>query len=216
MPGALTAIKAEDAAREADGLLLPNAELIKLWLPSDLPPLDRPTGCMGPLPAMEKKLREAQCNESLEAVRNRLHAQKHLIYWRNKNVRGQNHSTRSRTLIGAVGDRIKSHQLKYTRARDALWALGGAVEFEGRFKALLNEHLVLDAEGTQHDHEAHRKMRAAGGGGPRAPKKVVEGSESRKTLSWIWVAGIIPGEDEDLSIHSCESRSCFWLFRVVC
>lgn len=204
MPGALAAIRTEDEARSALGAPPSNPENTKLWLPSELPAAERDSGCQGPLPAMECKLREAQCHEALDAIRNRLHAKQHLIHRRNKNVTGQNRSTRARTLIGRVGDRIKTHQLKYARARTALWALGGESQFAGEFKDLLPEHLVLDAEAPQADHEAHRQMRKVGGGDPRAPKKVDEISEGKKVLSWIWVAGDIPSTGEDLGVHACK------------
>ena len=48
---------------------------------------------------------------------------------------------------------------------------------------------------------------ASGGGGPRARKKQ-KGShsegESCKVFSWIWLAGEVPGEDENGGLHSCE------------
>lgn len=102
MPGAIVAIRAEDDVRAAQGLLLPNPKSVKLWLPSDLPEADREVGCVGPLAAMEMTLREAQCYEGLDAVRNRLHAKQHLIHWRNKNVTGQYHSTRASSVGLAI------------------------------------------------------------------------------------------------------------------
>jgi hypothetical protein len=97
--------------------------------------------------------------------------------------------------------------------------LGGEVEFGGTFKELKQEHLVLDGDGPQPDVESSRRMNVAGGGaGPRAKKSSGKGKgkargndvppegpgESRKLMSWIWMVGEVPGEDENGGLHSCE------------
>ncbi|KAF7982376.1 hypothetical protein HWV62_29126 [Athelia sp. TMB] len=142
-------------------------------------------------------------------VRASLHAKKHLINRRNKNAIGQKKTTRSRTLIDRVGDRIRAQSRKYRRAREALFALGGVEEYGARFKVLLEEHLVLDGEALQADHEATRRMNRAGGGGPRSSKKKTAAattSESRRVLSWIWVAGDLPVDGEQPGIHTSVRR----------
>lgn len=206
IPHAATCIFAEDEVRRLKDLPHPVAEAVRLWMPSDLPADAQRTGCIANLPAMELKLRVAQCDEALDSIRAHLHAKKHLINRRNKNVTGQKKSTRSRTLIGRVGDRVTMQFLKYTRAREALFALGGVEEFGTRFKVLLHAHLVLDGEEQQADHEASRRMNRAGGGGPRSSKKqaTVDPSESRRETSWIWFAGDIPGDRDHRGLHACE------------
>ncbi|KZP27106.1 hypothetical protein FIBSPDRAFT_712253, partial [Athelia psychrophila] len=191
VPHASTLVVVEDELRRAQGLPQSMAEDVRLWMPSDLPAAAQQSGCVANLPAMELKLRVAQCDEALDAVRANLHAKKHLINRRNKNDTGQKRTSRSRTLIGRVGDRVTIQSQKYTRAREALFALGGVEEFGTRFKVLLAEHLVLDGEGQQADHEASRRMNRAGGGGARSAKKqvtVVPG-DSTQVISWIWFAG---------------------------
>lgn len=203
MPRAQSLIDAEDNERLCKNLPHPAAEDAKLWLPSELPADVQLAGCVTNLPAMESRLRIAQCDESLDTIRGLLHAKKHLINRRNKNATGQKRSSRARTLIGRVGDRTITHLKKYTRARDAVFALGGVEEFGTKYKVLLREHLVLDGEELQVDHEASRRMNRAGGGGPRSARKVKEGtSESSKVLSWIWVSGEIPGQQGGL--HECK------------
>jgi hypothetical protein len=100
---------------------------------------------------MEGKLQAAQCCQALDDIRDRLHAKKHLINRRNRNVTGQYKRTRARNLIGRVGDRVTTHFKKYNHARDVLWALVGEVTFGGMFKEQRVEHLVLDGEDMQPD-----------------------------------------------------------------
>ena len=206
MPGALRCIELEDEIWTQNDEEPPNAELIKLWLPSQLPECERRTGCIGNLVDMEHKLRVAQCCQALDDIRDRLHAKKHLINRCNKNVTGQIKSTHARNLIGCIGDCVTTHIKKYICARDTLWALGGKEEFEQTFKELKADHLVLDGEEVQPDAEASQQMNLAGGGaGPRNKKRSDRsGNESRNILSWIWVAGDVPSEGESAALHACK------------
>ncbi|KIM74602.1 hypothetical protein PILCRDRAFT_14267 [Piloderma croceum F 1598] len=83
MPGSMRAIAEEDEIYRRNDMPPQPAELIKLWLPSDLDPQDRPIGCIAGLAEMEAKLREAQCHEALDNIHDRLHSKKHLIDRRN-------------------------------------------------------------------------------------------------------------------------------------
>ncbi|KAF7965199.1 hypothetical protein HWV62_45095 [Athelia sp. TMB] len=188
MPLAHSRVLAENDHRESNNLPRPLAEDAKLWLPSDLSTEERRTGCDARIPGMELKLRVAQCEEALNAIRAFLHTKQHLIQKRNKNSTGQNKTTRARTLIGRVTDKITAQHKKYNRARDSLLSLEGLEDHAQVFRVLTEEHLTLDFEEDAPDHEASRKMNRAGGGGPRSQKKKKPG-ESTKVLSWIWVSG---------------------------
>lgn len=189
---------------------------MKLWLPPELPVAVHVTGCTANLPTMELKLRATQCDEELNAVRAHLHAKKHLINRRNKNVTGQYKSTRSRTLIGHIGDRVTVQVKKYTHARNTMFELNGLEEHGAKFKELLPEHVTLDTEELQDDHESSRRMNRAGGGGPRSSKKAkmqaatdaaAGPSESRVLTSWIWMASDTLSQKGDKSLHACKHSS---------
>lgn len=203
MPAAIQAIQADDEFRAASDLPPLEAEHVKLWLPSELSADKRQLGCTVGLAEMELKLRVAQCGESLDSIRDRLHVKKHLINHRNKHVTGQNKSTRARRLIDRVGDRIKHFHFKYTRARDAIIELGGETQYGESFRVLQASHLTLDAEEDEPDDEASRQMiLASGTAGPRAKKKKASStSESTRVLSWIWVAGDAAGTT---GVHGCK------------
>lgn len=206
IPHAATFVVAEDEQRRREDLPQPLAENVRLWMPSELPADARQAGCVANLPAMELQLRVAQCHEALDAIRSHLHAKKHLINRRNKNVTGQKKSTRSRTIIGLVADRVVIQSQKYARAREALFKLGGVEEYGEEFKVLLPEHIVLDGNEQQDNHEASRRMNRAGGGGPRSSKKhpaYVPG-ESTRVTSWIWFAGDVPEDCDHRGLHACK------------
>ncbi|KAJ7722721.1 hypothetical protein B0H16DRAFT_1248777, partial [Mycena metata] len=166
------------------------AEEMKLWLPSEILEALRTRACRRGLSDIEAKLRAAQCVDALNVLRSRLHAQTHLITWRNSNSTGQSAATRSATLIGRVGDRIKRVAGKYRRAREALIALKCAAHAL-HFKVLADADLNTNVE-EESDAEARRKL-ARLGSSKRARN---EPTNKKTTLSWIWTVGGGPGEAE--------------------
>ncbi len=74
----------------------PNPEDVDLWLPSALPADRRQATCVANLPQMELRLRTAQCRSSLDGLRQALRIKTRLVYFKNKNIRGQREGTRSR------------------------------------------------------------------------------------------------------------------------
>ncbi|KAJ7201941.1 hypothetical protein B0H12DRAFT_1063385 [Mycena haematopus] len=194
MPGVASLKEAAEEAHDADSPPT-KAEDVRLWLLSELLSPIRCTVCRKGLAEVEAKLREAQCADALGVVRSRLHAQTHLISWRNSNAVGQRAATRSATLIGRVGDRIARVADKYRHARRALIELKGA-SYAPQFKELtaadLNTNIAeeSDAQG--------RKKLARLGSKKRARN---EPSNARKNVSWIWVVGGGPDEDAEKEIH---------------
>ncbi|KAJ7582414.1 hypothetical protein C8J56DRAFT_894327 [Mycena floridula] len=79
----------EEERRDSDDVA-PQAEDIKLWLPSQLQSEEVcVTGCRKGLVEMEIRLREAQCTDPLTQIRGQLHAKRYLINYRNTHVMGQ-------------------------------------------------------------------------------------------------------------------------------
>ncbi|KAJ7149321.1 hypothetical protein C8R43DRAFT_1128675 [Mycena crocata] len=192
MPGAVQEIDNDEEARDTD-MPPPNAEDIKLYLPSALSAEVREDGCRRGLPAMEAKLREGQCRDSLRNVRNRLHAKRHLLTYRDTNVAGQRAATRAYTLIERVGERVEASAVKYKRARAALIALWGE-EKCAAYKELQTRDIQLDEE-REVDTRARKRLGGIGGTG-RARRQGPAISSKERYLSWIWTAGGGPGENE--------------------
>lgn len=196
MPAAAEILAAEEAAR--DSTAVPSrAEDIKIWFPSDLGIATREGGCHRGLAEMEAKLREAQCADALTTLRTRLHAKSHLILFRNANMVGQVATTRSRSLISAISDRVTACASKYRRSREALVTLRGPDMYKDRFLPLLASDLQMDAPDTSDIAARQRLSRAGGNRGPRAT------NSAHKVLSWIWTVEGGPSVDESVALHTC-------------
>ncbi|KAJ6523687.1 hypothetical protein DFH09DRAFT_1250900 [Mycena vulgaris] len=200
-PAAVRAAEQEEYARDHDAQPA-KAENVRLWMPSELSAAQRGEGCARGLPEMEVKLREAQCSDALTTIRQRLHAKRHLIGYRDKNVTGQVRATKARTLISQIGERATASAEKYRRARKALSALKGAAHAP-HFKELTAADMTLDGEvGDTGDIAARKKLALAGVGKKGRLPRHMAGS-TRKVLSWIWTAGgVEPSEDdEEMALH---------------
>ncbi|KAJ7169179.1 hypothetical protein C8R43DRAFT_1121071 [Mycena crocata] len=184
-PAAIDAVETADAARNSDAAPV-KAENILLYLPSALSAAQRAKGCQPMLTEMEAKLRLAQCTDSLVLLRGRLHAKRHVIYWRGHDSSGQNNTTRHQTLIGQLGDRVQATMKKYNDAYAALTSLKG-VAFAPKLKKLTQADITLDGD-VRDDEAVARQMleRVALGENTRVPRHVT--GTSRKTMSWIWAA----------------------------
>ncbi|KAJ7664819.1 hypothetical protein B0H17DRAFT_1211183 [Mycena rosella] len=189
MPG-VAALKACAEERDPDEPLV-KAEDVKLWMPSELTTAQRQRRgvCRKAVAEVEAKLRVGQCKDALDELRSWLHAQRHLVMWRNANFVGQRAATRSATLIGRVGDRIRRTAAKYWRAREAVIALKGD-NFAPHFKELNQENMNANEE-EESDAKSRKKLSRLGG--KCSPNKP---SNKKRTFSWIWMVGGGPGEDE--------------------
>ncbi|KAJ7029952.1 hypothetical protein C8F04DRAFT_916776, partial [Mycena alexandri] len=195
-PSAIAAMERMERSRNPDAPPV-KAENLRLFLPSDLTEAERAT-CRDGLPEMEAKLREAQCGDALVTLRARLHAKRHVLYWKGGgNVGGQHGATRANSLVGQISDRINATASKYNQARNALLKLKGA-NYAPYFKPLKDSDLTLDADVKEDDAAAKKKLSliAAGKGG-RTPRHIA--GTSRTVLSWIWASrGALDPDESDL------------------
>ncbi|KAJ7805542.1 hypothetical protein B0H13DRAFT_2387660 [Mycena leptocephala] len=195
-PVAVRAVEREERSRNPDTSPV-KPENIRLFLPSELTATERQAGCQEGLAEMEAKLREAQCNDALVKLRGRLHAKRHVLYWKPSNVSGQNGATRSQTLIGQISDRITASATKYREARRALSSLKGP-DYAPHLLPLKDADLMLDGD-VKDDETAARKKLAmiAVGKGARVPRHIA--GTSRTVMSWIWAArGALDPEEDGL------------------
>ncbi|KAJ6464664.1 hypothetical protein C8R47DRAFT_992020, partial [Mycena vitilis] len=196
-PGAIAAMERVEGGRNPDAPPV-KPEHMRLFLPSDLTDVERTTGCQEGLVEMEGKLREAQCGDALVALRSRLHAKRHVLYWKFSNTGGSQHgATRSQAMVGQISDRIEATAAKYRDARRALLSLKGP-NYAPHYKPLKAEDMTLDSDVQDDETGARKKLAMAGAGkGGRTPRHVA--GTSRKVLSWIWAApGALDEEEEDL------------------
>ncbi|KAJ7801671.1 hypothetical protein B0H14DRAFT_3489329 [Mycena olivaceomarginata] len=196
--GAARALKAAEGERDAD-VPPPKAEAVKLFMPSEMTPdndNDTLRGSVLGLVDMEAKLRVAQCENSLASLHSRLHAKRHLITFRNSNVTGQVQSTKARTLIEQVGERVNSYANRYRQGRAALVALKGAAAYS-HLRELHPDDVRLDGDNGESDVAARKKLAMMGAGrGARAPRNAP--GMSKRVMSWIWTA---PGALDEVTMH---------------
>ncbi|KAJ7834683.1 hypothetical protein B0H13DRAFT_2369770 [Mycena leptocephala] len=195
-PGAVRAVERAESSRDPDAPVV-KPENMALFLPSALTDAERTTGCQDGLAEMEARLREAQCNDALVKLRSRLHAKRHVLYWKSSNITGQTGATRSQTLIGQITDRINATVTKYRDARRALLSLKGA-NHAPHLKPLKEADLTLDGDVKDDESTARKKLSMiAAGKGARTPRHI--SGTSRKVMSWIWAArGALDAEEHEL------------------
>ncbi|KAJ7707998.1 hypothetical protein B0H16DRAFT_1746366 [Mycena metata] len=199
-PAAVRAVERVERLRNPD---MPpvKAENLHLFLPSDLT-ADERASCREGLAKMEAKLRKAQCTDALAQLRARLHAKRHVLYWKQGgNAGGQHGATRANSLVGQITDRINATAVKYNQARLALLRIKGpnyAPYLCYGIWPLKDSDLTLDADVVDDESSARKKMSliAAGKGG-RTPRHI--SGTSRTVLSWIWASrGALDPDKNDL------------------
>ncbi|KAJ6504317.1 hypothetical protein C8R47DRAFT_1210384 [Mycena vitilis] len=195
-PAAIRRVERMETSRNPDAPAV-KPENIRLFLPSELSDAERATGCAEGLADMEARLREAQYGDSLVKLRSTLHAKRHVLYWKGSNLSGQHGSTRSQTLVSAIGERVDAAAEKYRDARRALHALKGPT-YAPHFKPLKQADLTLDGEVTDDESAARKRLALIEAGkGARTPRHMA--GASKKVLSWIWAAqGALDSEEEEL------------------
>ncbi|KAJ7836821.1 hypothetical protein B0H13DRAFT_2106465 [Mycena leptocephala] len=135
---------------------------IQEWRHALLVKVSKRYACVPGLVDMEAKLRVAQCDNSLVALRARLHAKRFLIGFRNENVAGQVQATKARTLIGQVGERAESYA-EYRKGRRALVLLKG-VEAYTHLRELKADDMRLDGDWVTATRPARKKLSMIGAG----------------------------------------------------
>lgn len=147
----------------------PNPEDVELWLPSRIPTDKRHSACMEGLPKMEARFRTAQCDSSLDGIRRTLRVKTRMVYFKNKNVRGQREGTRSRAIIDRVHKRAIRFVQKYRAARRAKFSLEGPGDWEITYRELRNEDVRGYASGKPKKQPLRRGI-WEDGHGPTAPE----------------------------------------------
>ncbi|KAJ7701279.1 hypothetical protein B0H14DRAFT_3173668 [Mycena olivaceomarginata] len=198
MPGAAHTLEAAEGERNVD-VPPPKVEAVKLFMPSKMTPdnnNDTLRGSVLGLVDMEAKLQVAQCENSLASLCSRLYAKHHLITFRNSNVTGQVQSTKARTLIEQVGERVNSYANRYRQGRAALVALKGAAAYL-HLRELHSDDVWLDGDNRESDAAAWKKLAMMGAGrGACAPRNAP--GMLKRVMSWIWTA---PGALDEVTMH---------------
>lgn len=189
-------------------------EAVPLFLPSALSEQQVAGGCISGLAEIEQQLREAQCVDSLEQLRNHLHIKARLITHKGLHVRHQGPSTRARSLITRNDLKIRQLTVKYQAARAALLLLSGGDESTLEWEVLKEEDVrcMEDSEElvkrAKREHERQLRRDRAARNEPEpgdadadnyVPPVPKTRGESRTTISWLWQAAG-HGSDNDAEL----------------
>ncbi|PPQ76569.1 hypothetical protein CVT24_010515 [Panaeolus cyanescens] len=231
MPGLAQYLKEHpqpSTQNKEDAPNLPEEETI--WTPSLITPAtERKQVCHPDLPEIEEKLRTSQCTDALAMLRHTLKIKSRLIYFKQKNVRGQREGTRSRAIIDRVHLRARTCVDKYRRAREAKLQLAGPGAWEESLRVLADEDIRSFTDvalkkkkgrpGTLEDGQVDTAMADAPTvtdnynlDGEERERRDGSG-ETRKELSWIWLtprsAEKTDNDDGDgiLSVEWSKSRA---------
>ena len=173
-----------------------------LWLPSALPSTQRTHNCHKSLVDIETKLRQAQCHDILDKIRNVQHSRLSFIGFRNRNIQGQNPNTRAKDTLDRLEDKTKSLAVKYRTTCKALLELLGPGSWENSLRKLKNGDLTTPDgmeisigdpnDPFRSDGRQSKKQRTAERLGLGQGKKVV---------SWIWTSAQAIGDGSDEVLH---------------
>lgn len=181
MPGAAAIIDSDSDCRTD----IEHIENVRLALPSEISPSHRSLVCSARIQEMERRLREAQCRDALQDIRNKLHTIDHLYRYKKLNVRHQGPNTRARSDIAGQDKRKLQAVQKYRRARQAKLALSGHGAWETELRVLNDNDIRALEEDDPNSIAAQKKRKQSG-------NKSVP-AEGRRTISWIWRASDTEG-----------------------
>ena len=191
MPGVI-----DTGAYNPDSSTRVKAELIKLWLPSQLDAEDRDSSCSRGVINCEKELRFGQLEDALDDLRRARCIRRGLIIFHQVQLagEGQKTQTKSRAVVQTIEERIDKCARRYRVARDALLRLDPQGEWKDLFLPL-----------TEADNR-----------GPGKEPEEAKRSDGQYTLSWIWRSStttVSPDEvNEDMRVEwaQCTARADRW------
>lgn len=184
-------------------------EVTVLYLPSELSTLEL-SRCVPTLLDVEKLLREAQCNTTIERLRDQLFIKSRYLVHKGLHLRHQAANTRARALLDRNERKIRLHAAKYRDARAALLRIHGDNVSGFAWDELKQEDIrcMEDSEALEKrankEVEAHRAEQEDADAFDIYGDKTTPG-EGRRTLSWIWMAAASKGAGAELQMHDGES-----------
>lgn len=185
----------EDQRKVLDSPASVLPEETKLFLPSELRSADRelPRACVAGLVHAETRLREAECRDALESLRQGLRTRSAGHLFTVRNVTGQNPTTRAEGVQRKVQVNIYLSKLRYRWARNSLFRLRGHGPWERELRVLndpdvrgMNERLLTSEEMAERQILAQQGFIDELIVGPSSEAAVVSRGEGRRQLSWIW------------------------------
>lgn len=211
MPGVEAQVLSHNARSSSTDAV--HIEDAKLFMPSELNALQREEYCQEGIVSSETRLRQAEAFDSLNDLRRQLRTRTYMNRFKVKNVTGQKDNTRARDKQSTLDASVKSSQLRYNRARQALLVLQGPGDWENTLRVLhasdvrgLNERSLSELE---KEDERHIRLKA---GLPeddiddiRVIAKPVEVGEGYREPSWLWFSRSTGDDMSDPIMRACAS-----------
>jgi hypothetical protein len=190
MPGVQALRESQTAASENSPLPIDQPESTNLYLPSSCPPSFWVTGCIPGLVDKEMRLRVGQADDSLGELRRQLRISSTILdFKKSQHTASQRMSTRTRGLMTRFWDKTQRCAERYNAAFEALSVLDPGGEWTLRLRHL---------DSTKDLHLPRREDDDPG--------------ESRRELSWIWLAPLANGSPVDVAsqdeINDSQSLFC--------
>ncbi|KAI1788243.1 hypothetical protein LXA43DRAFT_1097462 [Ganoderma leucocontextum] len=134
-------------------------ENVHLALPSAISPGHRAVVCSEHIQELKARLREAQCRDTLQDIRNKLHTIDHLYHYKKLHVRHQGPNTRARNNI-ANEDKCKLRAVqKYRHTRQVKLALSGPGPWESQLRVLNDSDICALQEDDPNSAAAQKKRK---------------------------------------------------------
>lgn len=192
MPGVLDA-----SGSNVESSRTEKAELIKLWLPSQLEDAnERASLCYPGIINCEKALRSGQLQDSLDDLRKARRVRRGLVLFHKVQItgEGQKTQTKARAALQTLQDRVEKSVRRYRAARTALLQLDPGGKWESIYLPL-----------NDSDNR-----------GPGKEPEEVVASDGTYTQSWIWRSGTTAvsqdevNEDMRVEWAQCRARAVRW------
>ncbi|KAI0037995.1 hypothetical protein FA95DRAFT_1506217, partial [Auriscalpium vulgare] len=118
-------------------------EVETLFLPSQIPPELRGSGCVPGLVDKERRLRLGQAQDALHQLRRAIRIKHGMVHYKRVHVDGpgQNANTRARTQLQQLEEKTQRHVERYRAAHDALMILDPDGNWKSQLLVLKNEDI---------------------------------------------------------------------------
>ncbi|KAJ7600453.1 hypothetical protein C8J56DRAFT_1038093 [Mycena floridula] len=189
--------------RDGMPIAAPAAEDVPVLFPSDLTAEQRSRGIWPGLEEIEMQLRDAQCRDALDQLRNQLIIKARLLTYKSIHAQHQGATTRSQGLLEQNEAKIAMSAIWYQQSWEAKQNLVSGVVEEVGWRKLDVSDIQCMTDLTETAKERKKRERRKGKRKWDVPTNVEDAadraglvsgvSEGRRKLSWIWTEAELSG-----------------------
>lgn len=195
MPGISWVIEQHEVSSDEN----PEAESIKLWLPSELDHHLCSAICHSSIVQMEIDLREGQCDDMLNKLHSQLPAKAHFLSFCNTNLHDQQQNTWALLTIEWLSDKVSASADKYCHVCHALLVLHGPGQWEFDLQVLNKSDVhapgAFENEDNDMDFNDQHISKA------QQVQHEWQLGEGHHVTSWLWMVPSVMGSEDDQSLN---------------